>query len=175
MLRESVCYFDVLILFLMRIFRSSVVGHECFFKCCAMELLLERLIVRLLDRVVEVKPSYVLLYLEIESPKGHLNWHITLIFCKTPIYIYIFISITMYLYVSLSLSLCLSACFSLSPHLHTHIHTHTHTHTHIYIYIYRERERDLLVYLKKYIYTYQSLFLFSSDPPFSFFLSFFSC
>ena len=69
-----------------RIFRSCVVGHECFFKCWAIELVSERCIVSLLDRVVEVKPTYILLLLsEIQSPKGHLNLYITLVFCKTPI------------------------------------------------------------------------------------------
>ena len=45
----------------------------------------ERCIVSLLDRVVEVKPTYILLLSEIQSPKGHLNLYITLVFCKTPI------------------------------------------------------------------------------------------
>ena len=68
-----------------RIFRSCVVGHECFFKCCAIELVSERCIVSLLDRVVEVKPTYILLLSEIQSPRGHLNLYITLVFCNTPI------------------------------------------------------------------------------------------
>ena len=68
-----------------RIFRSCAVGHECFFKCWAIELVSERCIVSLLDRVVEVKPTYILLLSEIQSPKGHLNLYITLVFCKTPI------------------------------------------------------------------------------------------
>ena len=42
-------------------------------------------IVSLLDRVVEVKPTYILLLSDIQSPKGHLNLNITLVFCKTPI------------------------------------------------------------------------------------------
>ena len=50
-----------------------------------MELVSERRIVGLLDMVVEVKPIYILLFSEIQSPKGHLNWYITLVFCKTPI------------------------------------------------------------------------------------------
>ena len=45
-----------------------------------MELLSERCIVSLLDRVVEVKPIPILLFSEIQSPKGHLNWYITLIY-----------------------------------------------------------------------------------------------
>ena len=65
-----------------RIFRSCVVGHECFFKCWAIELVSERCIVSLLDRVVEVKPTYILLLSEIQSLKGHLNLYITLVFCK---------------------------------------------------------------------------------------------
>ena len=57
-----------------------------FFKCGAIELVSERCIVSLLDRVVEVKPTYILLLLlllillllllllsEIQSSKGHLN------------------------------------------------------------------------------------------------------
>ena len=75
-----------------RIFRSCVVGHECFFKCWAIELVSERCIVSLLDRVVEVKPTYILLLSEIQSPRGHLNLYITLIFLQHPnIYIYIYI------------------------------------------------------------------------------------
>ena len=49
------------------------------------ELVSERCIVSLLDRVVEVKPTYISLLSEIQSPKGHLNLYITLFFCKTPI------------------------------------------------------------------------------------------
>ena len=90
MLRESevfVYYFDVLILLCCR-WESSVVvllGMNVFFKCWAIELVSERCIVSLLDRVVEVKPTYILLLSEIQSPKGHLNLYITLVFCKTPI------------------------------------------------------------------------------------------
>ena len=49
-------------MFSVRIFRNCVVGHDAFFKCCAMELVSERRIVSLLDRVVEVKPTYILLF-----------------------------------------------------------------------------------------------------------------
>ena len=41
-------------MFSVRIFRKSVVVGECFFKCCAMELVSERCIVSLLGRVVDV-------------------------------------------------------------------------------------------------------------------------
>ena len=43
----------------MTIFHNSAVGLEYFFKCRAMELVSERCIVSLLDRVVEVKPTYI--------------------------------------------------------------------------------------------------------------------
>ena len=56
-----------------------------FFKCKAIELVSERYIVSLLNRVVEITPTYILLLSEIQSPKGHLNLYITLVFCKTPI------------------------------------------------------------------------------------------
>ena len=45
----------------------------------------ERCIVSLLDRVVEVKSTYMLLLSEIQSPKEHLNLYIMLVFCKTSI------------------------------------------------------------------------------------------
>ena len=50
-----------------------------------MELQSERCIVSLLDRVVEVKPRYILLLSETQSLKGHLNRYIMLVCCKTPI------------------------------------------------------------------------------------------
>ena len=48
-----------------------------------MELVSERCIVSLLNRVVEVKPTYILLFSEIQSPKGH--------YIHIYIYIYIYI------------------------------------------------------------------------------------
>ena len=74
-----------IVVFSVKIFRNSVVEHEYFFRCCAMKLVLERCIVSLPRRVVEVKPTYTLLFSEKQSSKGHLNWYITLVFCKTPI------------------------------------------------------------------------------------------
>ena len=47
-------------MFSVRIFHNSAVGHECSFKCCAMKLVSDRCIVSLLDRVGEVKPTYIL-------------------------------------------------------------------------------------------------------------------
>ena len=37
-----------------------------------------------LNCIVEIKPTYILLFLEIQSPKRHLNYYVTY-FCKTPI------------------------------------------------------------------------------------------
>ena len=50
-----------------------------------MELVSERCIVSLLDRVVEVKPKYIFLFSEIQSLKGHLNWFTMFVYWKTPI------------------------------------------------------------------------------------------
>ena len=74
-----------IVVFSVRIFHISAVGHECFFKCRAMELVSERCIVSLPYRVVEVKLIYISLFSEIQSPKRHFNWYIKLFFCKTPI------------------------------------------------------------------------------------------
>ena len=65
--RESVvfAYFfwgSNIVVFSVRIVHNSVVGNECFFKYCAMEFVSERCIVSLLDRVVEVKPTCILLF-----------------------------------------------------------------------------------------------------------------
>ena len=60
-------------MFSVRIFCNSVVGHEFFSQCCAMELVSDRSIVSLFDRVVEIKPTFILLFSEIQYPKGHLN------------------------------------------------------------------------------------------------------
>ena len=48
-----------IVVFLLRIFRNSLVGHECFFRYWAMELVSEKCIVSLLNRVVAVKPTYI--------------------------------------------------------------------------------------------------------------------
>ena len=56
-----------------------------FFRCCAMGLVSERYIVSLLNKVAEVKPTYIFLILGIKSHKGHLNWYILLVFFKIPI------------------------------------------------------------------------------------------
>ena len=62
-----------------------LLGMNVFFKCWAVELVSERCIVSLLDRVVEVKPTYILLLSsKIQSPKGHSNLYITLFFFAKP-------------------------------------------------------------------------------------------
>ena len=60
-----------------------LLGMDAFFFSCAMQLVSERCIVSLLDRVVEVKPTHILLFSEIQSPKRHLYLYITIDFCKT--------------------------------------------------------------------------------------------
>ena len=60
----------------------------------------ERCIVSLLDRVVEVKPTYILLLSEIQSPKGHLNLYIN-------IYIYIYLYTHTYIYMCVCVCVCM--------------------------------------------------------------------
>ena len=52
---------------------------ECVLRCKAMELESLRCIVSRLERVVVVRPTYILFSLETQSPKGHLNIYTTLI------------------------------------------------------------------------------------------------
>ena len=54
-------------------------GKNVFFRCWTIEPVSERCIVSLLNRVVRVKPTYILLFSEIQFPKGNLNWYITLV------------------------------------------------------------------------------------------------
>ena len=72
------------IVLLVRIFRNSIFRQECFFRCCAIELVSDRCIVNHFNCVVEVKLMYILLFPEIQSPIVNLNWDITFIYCKTP-------------------------------------------------------------------------------------------
>ena len=60
-------------MFAVRIFRNSAFGQECVFRCCAIDLVSDRCIVSCLDRVVKVKPTYILIFSEIQSPKVRLN------------------------------------------------------------------------------------------------------
>ena len=71
-----------IVVFSVRIFWNSVFGQECIFRCCAIELVSDRCIVSHLDRVVEVKQHYILLFSEIQSPKVHLNWYTMLVFLQ---------------------------------------------------------------------------------------------
>ena len=56
-----------------------------FFRSWVMKLVSGKGIVSLLGSVVVVKPTYILLFSEIQSSKGDLNLYITLVFYKTPI------------------------------------------------------------------------------------------
>ena len=59
---------------MVRIFINSVVRHERFFRCCAMELVSKWCIVMVSSRYVdEVKPTYILLFSEVQYPKSLLN------------------------------------------------------------------------------------------------------
>ena len=60
------------VVFSVRIFRNCF-WAGIFFNCCAMELLSDRCVVGRLNSVAEVKPTYILLFLEIQSPKVHLK------------------------------------------------------------------------------------------------------
>ena len=60
-------------MFSVRIFRNSVLGQECFFRCCAIELVSDRCIVSHLDEIVEVRQMYLWLFSEIQSSKVHLT------------------------------------------------------------------------------------------------------
>ena len=56
-----------------RIFRNLDLGIEWVLRYKVMELESLRCLVRRLERVVVVRPTYVLFALETQSPKGHLN------------------------------------------------------------------------------------------------------
>ena len=56
-----------------RIFRNLDLGIEWVLRCKPMELESLRCIVNSLERVVVVRPTYALFYLETQSPKGNLN------------------------------------------------------------------------------------------------------
>ena len=64
-------------------------GNRMGLRCKAMELKSLRCIVSRLERVVMVRPTYVLFSLETQSRKGHLNIYMTFV-----LYIYIYIYIT---------------------------------------------------------------------------------
>ena len=72
-------------MFSVGIFQNSVVGQECSFRYWAIEMESERWIVSLLYRGTEVKWMYILLFSEIQSLNGHLNWFIMFVFCRTSI------------------------------------------------------------------------------------------
>ena len=140
MLRESevfVYYFDVRVLLCCRweFFVVVLLGMNVFLNAWAIELVSERCIVSLLDRVVEVKPTYILLLSEIQSPRGHLNLYITLVFCNTPICIYTYICV------------CVCIC--------------TFLYIYIYTYIYRESVFVRYVYMSVFarIWIYVCVFL----------------
>ena len=62
-----------IVVFSVRILRNSVVGQGCLLRCLAIELVSERCRMSHIDRLVEVKQTYILLFSEMQSPKEHLN------------------------------------------------------------------------------------------------------
>ena len=58
---------------------------ELFLKLKAIEMESFRCIVSRLERVVVVRPIYVLFSLETQSPRGHLNKYTTLVLSRTSV------------------------------------------------------------------------------------------
>ena len=73
---SSLISYANIVLFSVRIFRNLDLEIECVLRCKAMELELIRCIVSRLERVVVVRPSYVLFSLETQCPKELLNIYI---------------------------------------------------------------------------------------------------
>ena len=92
-----------IVVFLVRIFCNSVVGHECFFKCCTVELVI---------RKVHCKSSqYIYIYIYISLKVAHV--------CKS-----------IYMYIQTHTHMCRRVCVCVYIHIFIYSHTHTHTHTH---------------------------------------------
>ena len=62
-----------------RIFQNLDLEIEWVLRCKPMELESLRCMVSRLERVIVVRPTYVLFSLETQSPKGHLNIHTTFV------------------------------------------------------------------------------------------------
>lgn len=74
-------YFHVIVyLFFPQIF-------PCILKCCLIELTSEKWTVQCLDKVGLLKPTYVLTFFQIQSPKWHKNWY------TNPFFFFFFITI----------------------------------------------------------------------------------
>ena len=117
-----------------RIFRSCVVGHECFFKCWAIELVSEKCIVSLLDGVVEVKPTYILLLSEMQPALNRITIKLIREFERN------------------QKKICrhkMSIMFNEICINEEMLPKYTYIHTYIYIYIY--------IYTKTYIYNNSSI------------------
>ena len=72
-------------MFSTRLFRNLDLGREWLLRCRVIELKLLRCIVRRLERVVVVRPTYVLFSLETQSPKGYLNVYTTFVLSRTSV------------------------------------------------------------------------------------------
>ena len=66
-------------MFSIRIFRNLDLVIVWVLRCKAMELESLRCVVSHLEKVVVVRPTYILFSLETQSPKGHLNIYTTFV------------------------------------------------------------------------------------------------
>ena len=72
----------IMAMFLTRIFRILDLEIQWVLRCKAMELESLRCIVSRLERVVVIRPTYVLFLLETQYSKGHLNIYTTFVLLK---------------------------------------------------------------------------------------------
>ena len=110
------CCFNIVV-FLVKFFRNSVLGQECFCRCCAIELVSDRCIVSRFDRVVEVKPYRRFIN---QFPPDTRKWMRRLERINTIIY-------------KQGMSILFNQICINEEMLPKY--THTHTHTHIYSFI----------------------------------------
>ena len=75
----------IIVVFSTRISKNLDLGIEWLLKCWAMELELLRCIVKHLERVIVVRPSYILFSLETHSPKGHLNIYMMFVLSRSSV------------------------------------------------------------------------------------------
>ena len=75
----------IIVVFSSRIFQNLDLGLEWVLRCKAMELESLRCIVSRLERVVVIRPMYVLFSLETQSPKGHLNMYTTFVLSRSSV------------------------------------------------------------------------------------------
>ena len=72
-------------MFSTKIFQKLGLGIEWVLRCKAMELESLRCNVSCLERVIVVRPIYVLFSLETQSPKGYLNMSMTFVVSRSSV------------------------------------------------------------------------------------------